>query len=264
MSYTDTHCHLDYEQFDADRDQVIARAIEAGVDRMLNPGLDLESSQAAIGLAANCAQVYAAVGVHPNSGKSWAEHTLDELRVLAQSDKVVAIGEIGLDYYRDWTPRYVQEQVFWHHLELARELERPVIIHNRDASGDMMRILAKWHAGLVESRSPLVDRPGVLHSFSAGLTEAQNAVAMNFYIGFTGPVTFKSARELQEIAAALPLENILVETDAPFLTPHPYRGQRNEPMQVKWVVEKIAELRHLSPQEVAEVTTRNAARLFQW
>lgn len=260
----DTHCHLDFNSFDSDRPQVIQRAREAGVERVLNPGINLESSQKAIELANAHAEIFSAVGVHPNEALSWQEDTPARLRSLAGHLKVVAIGEIGLDYYRDRAPRDVQRLVFREQLSLAGELGLPVIVHNRDATGDLLEILADWHASLLAAGSPLAARPGVLHSYSEAVEPARDVMAMNFLIGFTGPVTFRNAADLQRVAAAIPLESVLVETDAPFLSPHPYRGKRNEPAFVRLVAEKIAELHETSFDSIASNTTANASRLFQW
>jgi TatD DNase family protein len=267
----DSHCHLDFEAFDADRDQVLADAARAGVVGILNPAVDLASSRAIVALAGHYPPVYAAVGVHPNSATSWDERTLDELRQLSQVDKVLAIGEIGLDYYRQRAPKALQLEIFQAQLLLAREAGLPVIIHTRNASKedhqatkDALALLIEWQLGLSEVGSALAERPGVLHSYSGSLGSAQQAMARGFYIGITGPVTFRNAPELQDLVAALPLDRILVETDAPFLTPHPYRGKRNEPAYVRLVTDKIAGIHDLAPETVAEATAANAARLLNW
>jgi len=261
---TDTHCHLDFNRFDQDREKVIARALEAGVTRVLNPGIDLESCQAAIKLAEENEQVYAAVGVHPNSALTWNDSTLAELEALARHSKVVAVGEIGLDYYRDRAPRDLQKQVFLSQLDLAASLQLPVVIHNRQSTSELLGILVEWQAKLVAEGSSLAERPGVLHSYSDELPPAMEAIAHNFFIGFTGPVTFNNARELQLVATTLPIECMLIETDAPFLTPHPFRGKRNEPAHVRLVAEKIAELKQQPYNSIARETSENAARLFNW
>lgn len=260
----DTHCHLNFAAFDGDRAQVLARAWEAGVERLLNPGIDLISSQDAVELAGSNSQVYAAVGVHPNSALTWEGDTQAQLRTLATSPKVVAIGEIGLDYYRDRAPRELQRLVFQEQIDLASELGLPVIIHNRQATEDTFKILVDWHAGLVAAGSSLAERPGVLHSYSDREEPALRAIDMGFYIGFSGPVTFHNARDLQRVAGALPLDRMLIETDAPFLTPHPYRGKRNEPAHVTLVAKKITELHNNKFSKIARVTTANATRLFHW
>ena len=264
MQLTDTHCHLDMDRFDQDRDEMIARAVEAGVGRMLVPGLEIGSSKAVIALAEKHDQVYAAVGVHPNSGNTWQEGTLKILEELAQHPRVCAIGEIGLDYHWDTTPRYKQEGVFHYQLDLAAKLGLPVVIHSREAEHDIVRKLVEWQKQLAKRRLPLAEKPGVLHSYSGNIELAQQALEANFYLGFTGPVTFKKAKSLREVIAQVPLNRVLIETDAPFLTPHPHRGKRNEPVYVRHVAEKIAELHGLALDEIAQQTTANAAELFEW
>lgn len=267
----DTHCHLNFDSFYADRPQVLERARSAGVGRIMNPAVDLETSREIVSMAQAIPELYAAIGVHPNDGASWRKDTRASLFELAQQPKVVAIGEIGLDYYRDRTPISQQQHIFAQQLELAAELELPVIIHIRNtnreqpqATADTLRMLAEWTAGLRQSDSPLADCPGVLHSFSSDLQAGQEAVQLGFMIGFTGPVTFKKAFDLHTVVQGIPLQHIVVETDAPFLTPHPHRGQRNEPAYVRFVLERIAELHDLPTGELEDVTTRNAGRLFRW
>lgn len=260
----DSHCHLDFPAFNGDRPDVLARAALAGVGIILNPSIDVANSAQVVELAEQHETLYAAIGVHPNSSPSWAAGSETELKKLAGKEKVVAIGEIGLDYYRDSAPRDLQKQAFGRQLELAAELDLPVIVHNREASEDVLSMLLNWQADLARSGSPLAERPGVLHSFSGDATLAEKAIAAYFFIGFTGPLTFKNALELQALATSLPLENILVETDSPFLSPHPLRGQRNEPARVKLVAEKLAELKGLAFDEVAATTSANAQRLFRF
>jgi len=269
--YVDTHCHLDFNRFDSDRSEVLERARTAGLRRILNPGINLGSSRDAIGLAEANPEVYAAVGVHPNDWLSWDETTLEALRELAKYPKVIAIGEIGLDYYRDRASQYVQKMIFREQLELASEMELPVVIHSRNtskkderATADVLDIISGWHRDLYSSGSKLARRPGVLHSYGGSLEMALEAISLGFWIGVTGPVTFKKADDLREVIAGLPVENILIETDAPFLTPQPYRGKRNEPAHVRYVAGKIAELHNLSVEGLAEITKANAKRLFDW
>jgi len=260
----DTHCHLDFNNFDNDRAQILDRAQDAGVSKILTPGIDLGSSQAAITLADTYDQVYAAVGVHPNSATSWNPQTLAVLEDLARHPKVIAIGEIGLDYYRDHAPHNLQKRVFLKQLDLAARLNLPVVIHNRQSTADMLEILVEWQSQLALQGSALAERPGVLHSYSDTLEPAVTVIKHNFYIGFTGPVTFKNAKELQNVAEMLPLKNMVVETDAPFLSPHPYRGMRNEPARVRLVAEKIAQLKQQPYDLIARATSVNAIRLFNW
>ena len=260
----DTHCHLDYEDFDADRHDVLARAVDAGVSAVLNPGLDLHNSARVLLLAEHYEILFAAVGVHPNDSLGWGADSMTALKELAQHPKVVAIGEIGLDYYWDKAPKPVQLEVFRQQLQAAAELGLPVIVHNRDAGDDVMMMLTEWQAKLQRDNSPLAERPGALHSFSGNSHQAEAAIAAHFYIGLTGPLTFKNARDLQQLAASLPLDKLLVETDSPFLSPHPQRGQRNEPAKVRLVAEKLAELKGLPFDEMAATTTANARRLFHF
>jgi len=251
----DTHCHLDFDRFDDDRDAVLRRAEEADVRRIIVPAIELENCQDVLDLASKYSGVYAAVGVHPNSTSAWETSWLNEVQRFANHPKVVAIGEIGIDYYWDDSPKEIQHQSFSAQLNLAADLDLPVIIHNREAGEDVIRLLAK-------SRLAGGERPGVLHSFSADWHIAEAALEMGFYIGITGPVTFKKADDLRDTVAKLPLNRILVETDAPFLAPQPRRGKRNEPSYVTFVAEQIALLHDLSIEEISEITTTNARRLF--
>jgi TatD DNase family protein len=255
----DTHCHLDFESFHDDIEAVIERATAAGVTRMIVPSLDLDNAAAVLALTERFPTVYAAVGVHPNSAAEWRDEWIDRLHELAQRPKVVAIGEIGLDTYWDKTPPDIQQRALTRQLELAAELDLPVIIHNRDASADVLRLLSE----LVTRHSSLGTSPfGVLHSFSADWDTAESALALGYYLGFTGPLTYKKADDLRAIAARVPLDRILIETDAPFLAPHPFRGKRNEPAHVRLVAERLAEVRGISLEEVAAATTANALDLF--
>ncbi len=272
MTLTDTHCHLDLEQFDADRGEVLKRAWAAGLTRILIPGLDLVSSQRVIKLAESHPPLFAAIGVHPNDSLTWLGETSNALRVLAESPKVKAIGEIGLDYYWDDAPHEHQRAVLVEQLALAAELQLPVVLHLREAENapegdcarDLLEILEQWVQSLRASSSPLAERPGVLHSFSGNQSTAEKALRLNFYLGLTGPVTYKNAQARRELAKVIPLERLLVETDAPFLAPVPQRGRRNEPAFVGHIADKIAEIHSIHPEEVAAITTANAQRLFAW
>lgn len=259
MTLFDTHCHLDFNVYDADRDEVVARAASAGVTRILNPGIDLPTSRDAVKLAVRFDGLWAAVGVHPNSSADFAPPLLADLRALAAEPKVVAIGEIGLDYYWDRSPRDRQLIAFEQQLELAAILELPVIIHNRDASEDVLAALERWVPGLPPA---LKGRPGVLHSFSAPPYIAELALALGFYLGFTGPITYKKADDVRAAARLTPLDRILVETDGPFLAPVPFRGQRNEPAYIPHIVRQLAEVKTLSEAEAGAATLSNAQRLF--
>lgn len=262
MSLVDTHAHLDFRQFDADRDAVLKRAQAAGVAAMVNVGTDLASSHRAVALAGQYKQIYAAVGMHPHDAKELDGAALAEFRKLAHQPKVVAVGEIGLDFYRDRSPRDVQLRAFRAQLAWAGKMGKPVVIHDREAHDETMEILTAWARGL--QVSPLSGRLGVLHTFSGDLAMAERAIGLGFYISISGPVTYKNAHRLAQVVQALPLDRILVETDCPFLTPRPHRGKRNEPAYVRLVAEKIAALRGILFDDLAKATTANAQRLFQF
>jgi len=261
----DTHCHLYFELFHKDLQEVLERARASGITHIMIPGINLETSKQAVALTESHPGLYAAVGFHPNdiSGE-WTQNTLNELKTLARHPKVRAIGEIGLDYYRDRTPRYLQQEVFRTQLDLASDLELPVIIHNRDALHDLWPILSAWQSQLEHTGSQIAHRPGVLHSFDGDLETANLAIQHHFLIGVSGPVTFKNAKERQLIMTGLPLKALLLETDAPFLTPHPFRGRRNEPARIVNIANKLAELKLLTVEEIAFQTSKNAEFLFQW
>jgi TatD DNase family protein len=252
----DSHCHLDFDGFDEDRQEVLQRACESGVQAIILPSVDLANIQAILKLSLNHSMVYAAIGIHPNSTAGWHDDWLITLRKYSTLAKVVAVGEIGLDYYWEKSAPTVQQRAFSRQLELAAELELPVIIHNREANDDVIRLLLT---------SPLAgkENPGVLHSFSGDWATARAALDLGFYLGLTGPLTYKKAEELRGIAARAPLERLLIETDAPFLAPHPYRGRRNEPAYVRLIAEQLANIRGMSLEEIANATTANAHRLFR-
>lgn len=255
----DSHCHLNFDAYNADRTAVLQRAADARVTRVINPGVDEETSRAAVDLTTRYTGVYAAVGIHPNSSANFSDDDLTWIEALAKQPKVVAIGEIGLDYHWDDSPKAMQFKAFEAQLALAARLGLPVIIHNREASDDVMTILEMWARALPNASR---ERPGVLHSFSAPREIAERALAAGFYLGFTGPITYKNADDLRRIATRAPLERILVETDGPYLTPTPYRGKRNEPAYIPLIVERLASLKTLSIEEVAAETHANTERLF--
>ncbi|MBP7962443.1 MAG: TatD family hydrolase [Caldilineaceae bacterium] len=260
----DSHCHLDLDQFDADRGDILARAQAAGVGLIVNPGIDLAHSCRAIALAEQYDQVYAAVGIHPNSSGDFDQAMLDEVRALAAHPKVVAIGEIGLDYYWDDVAPAKQAIAFQAQLELAADLGLPVIIHNRDASEDVARILREWVFSGATRNSPLATRPflGVLHAFSGDLAMAQEAYEWGFVLSLGGPVTFKNARNLHDLVPHLRQDRLMLETDAPYLTPHPYRGKRNEPSYIPLICDRLAELFGVTSAEMAATSTALALKFF--
>ncbi len=296
MTLTDTHAHLYWDRFDEDRDEVIARCAEFGVTRVLIPGTTLKTSLASVKLAESHPHLFAAIGIHPTDALEWTDETKNELKKIAKHPRplpslppqgegmnspplegrlkreVVAIGEIGLDYYWNRAPRHTQKHILKEQLSLAEALKLPVVLHLREkndalegnCSVDLLEMLTEWHANLKACENPLVKSPGVLHSFSGTREIAEKAIELGFIIGVTGPITFKKMSQRREMVASLPLDKILIETDSPFLTPHPKRGKRNEPANVRFVAEKIAELHGKETREIAEITTANAARLFDW
>ncbi|HHV61300.1 MAG TPA: TatD family hydrolase [Firmicutes bacterium] len=251
----DTHAHLDDERFGADRDEVVERAARSGVKMIVNVGCDIPSSEAAIAFSRCYKGVYAVTGIHPHDAANAPHDAMDRLRDLAEDEAVVAIGEIGLDYHYELSPRDVQRELFIRQLDLARELGLPVVIHDREAHGDVMDIL-RAHASGPRGAG------GVLHCFSGSLEMARECIKMGFYISFGGPLTFSNARRLRELATALPPDKILVETDCPYLAPVPHRGERNEPAFVRFTAEKLAEIRGVPLEEIAELTTTNARLVF--
>ncbi len=261
---TDTHCHLNFKQFEPDLDLVLRRAFESGVERILIPGIDVETSRRAVELADTHTALFAAIGVHPNYANSWNSDTIKEIQSLSRHPKVVAIGEIGLDYYRTFVTPHEQKPVLLIQLELAAELQLPVVVHQREAMQDLWAVLEKWHAQLVSDSKELANRPGVLHAYEGTAEDGEKAVALNFQFGLGGPITYPTAVQREEVFKKLPLQNILVETDAPYLPPQPYRGTRNEPAYVKVIVERFAKIRGQSVEEIARITSENADRLLLW
>ncbi|WP_055105378.1 TatD family hydrolase [Paenibacillus ihumii] len=249
----DTHTHLDAEQFAEDQKETISRAVEQGVTRMINIGFNRETIPTTMKLAESYDFIYAAVGWHPQDAITMKEEDLDWIAELCRHEKVVAIGEIGLDYYWDTSPKDVQHAVFRKQIGLARELGMPIVIHNRDAHEDTVRILREEKAHEVG---------GVMHSFSGSWETAKLCLNMGFHLSFGGPITFKNAKQPKEVLKQTPIDRLLLETDSPYLTPHPYRGKRNESAYVRLVAEAAAELKGLSFQEIAEITTRNAMERF--
>lgn len=252
--FFDSHAHLDDGRFDKDRDKIIERAKENKIDNILNPGADLNTSIRAVNLAEKYPMIYAAVGVHPHNVKDMDEDTIEILKALSNREKVVAIGEIGLDFHYDHSPRDVQRKWFKEQIKLAKEVNLPIIIHDREAHGEVFDILKEHDLGSLGC---------VMHCYSSSAELAKEYIKMGIYISIAGPITFKNARKTYEVAKEIPLEWLLIETDSPYLTPTPYRGKRNEPAYVKYVVEKIAEAKGISVEEVGHQTTLNAKKLFR-
>ncbi len=253
MILVDTHAHLDAGDFDRDREEVVGRAARGGVAVIVNASFDLESSHRSAAMAGRYGGLYALVGIHPHDAGEAPPGYLEELRRLASNPAVVALGEMGLDYYRDLSPRPVQQRVFREQLALARELDMPAVIHDRDAHGDVMNILRQ---------DGVPRRGGIMHCFSGSWEMARECMKRGFYISIAGPVTYPNAARLKDIAARLPLDRILVETDCPYLAPQAHRGKRNEPAYVRYVAEEIARLRGMHPEEFAQAASANAARVF--
>jgi TatD DNase family protein len=257
----DTHCHLTSSDFDADRDLVVARAREACVAHIIVPGIDLESSRQAVRLAETDPGIHAAVGIHPHHAESWDENALDELQDLAQSSQVIAIGEIGLDYYRNYSPREDQREAFRAQLELATSRQLPVIIHIRESLEDALRMVIPWAE---QTADTMRDRCGVLHAFSGDVPAATEAVEAGFYIGIAGPITYPNAEQHRRTTSHLPMDRQIIETDSPYMSPAPRRGQRNEPAFVAFIAERLAQLHNTSISSIAARTTSNATHLFGW
>jgi TatD DNase family protein len=251
--FIDTHTHLFFKNFDDDREEVVKNAIASGVKYMLVPGTDIETSKQAIELAEKFDAVYASVGVHPHDTKDWSNSLIEELKELAKHPKVVAIGEIGLDYFYDFSPKEKQKQAFDKQIELALELNLPVIIHNRDSNEDIMEFARKYKNTQLKAQ---------YHCFAGTVENARELVEMGHFISFTGNITFKKADSIREVISKVSVENILLETDSPFLTPEPFRGKRNEPKNIPLIAEIIAKIHHLRVEDVARTTSWNAFKLF--
>ncbi len=249
----DTHVHLNAEQFTEDLNEVIDRARMEGVQYMVVVGFDRPTILKAMELIEEYDFIYASIGWHPVDAIDMRDEDLEWIEELAKHPKVVAIGEMGLDYYWDKSPKEVQQEVFRKQIQLAKKVKLPIVIHNREATADIVTILKEENAAEVG---------GIMHCFSGSVEVAKECVEMNFYISLGGPVTFKNAKKPKEVAQEIPLNKLLIETDCPYLAPHPYRGKRNEPSYVKLVAEQIAELKGLSFEEVSQVTTENAKILF--
>lgn len=247
----DSHAHYDDEAFDPDRDAVLRSLAEHGVRRVMNVGCDMESSRTGIVLGKQYDFLYSSVGVHPHSGQEIDDGSLAELARLSQAEKVCAIGEIGLDYHYDFCPREIQLTAFERQLQLARELDLPVIIHSREAANDTLELLKKY-------------RPkGIVHCFSGSLETAKEVLKLGMYIGFTGALTFKNARKAVEVVQYAPADRLLLETDCPYMAPVPLRGQRCDSTMLPYTLARMAELKGLPPEEMARITWQNACDVYR-
>ncbi|WP_339160598.1 TatD family hydrolase [Siminovitchia sp. FSL H7-0308] len=249
----DTHVHLNDEQFNDDLEEVMKRAQEAGVEHMVVVGFNRETIERALQIVDKYDFLYASIGWHPVDAIDMTEEDLVWLEEKARHPKVVAYGEIGLDYHWDKSPKNIQQEVFRKQIRLAKKLRLPLIIHNREATEDIIQILKEEDAKEIG---------GIMHCFSGSAESAKECLRLNFLISLGGPVTFKNAKKPKRVAEQVPLDKLLIETDCPYLAPHPYRGKRNEPAYVKLVAEQIAELKGISYEEVARATTENAKKLF--
>ncbi len=252
MRLFDTHAHLDDERFDEDRESLISSLKENNISLVVNVGADMKTSRNAIKLAEKYDLIYAAVGVHPHDVKDMKEEDFVELEQMSNHEKVVAIGEIGLDYYYDNSPREIQREFFIKQVELANKLNLPIIIHSRDASMETYEILKEYKK----------DIGCVLHCFSQSIEMAKLYLDLGCHISFAGPLTFKKSNKLKEVAKIIPIDKIFIETDAPYLTPEPYRGRRNDPSKVRYVAQELATLRGMTVEEIAEITMENAVKFF--
>lgn len=253
MELFDTHAHLDFPEYDEDLSQVLSRCRENQVEYILNVGIDIETSRKSVSLARANQGIFASVGIHPHDVVGFDEHSLKALKLLAAEEKVVALGEIGLDYYRDLSPKDKQQEAFRRQISLARQLALPVVIHDRDAHQDIMSIL-------VEEK--VRDVGGIMHCFSGDWPMAKKCLDHNLLIAVGGAVTFKNAESLREVARKVPRDRLLLETDSPFLSPEPRRGKRNEPGNVRVIAEFVAGLRGVPLEDLAYWTTYNALKLF--
>ena len=252
MLLFDTHAHLNDPAFDPDRESLMNGLADKGVGLVMNAGCSLESSRDIVNMTAKYPWLYGSVGSHPDAADEVNEEVIEEYRKLCQNEKIKAIGEIGLDYYYEDIPREIQQKAFRMQMALAKELDMPVIVHEREAHDDGMRIVKEF---------PKVT--GVFHCYSGSAEMARQLVNMGWYIGFTGVLTFKNARKAVETAASIPLDRIVIETDCPFMAPEPFRGKRNDPGYLYRMAERLAEIRGITPEEAAIATTENAKRLYR-
>ena len=253
MNLFDSHCHLENGRFESDLPEVMARMEDAGVRRCILAGSDMETSQQIVALTTEHPNVFGVVGIHPHDAKTWTDDCYDRIREWVKEDRIVGVGEIGLDYYYDHSPRDVQQEVFVKQLLLAHELNLPAVFHVRDAHGDVLSILRAHRSELPS---------GVVHCYCGSVESAREYLDMGFYISFAGPITFKNANKLLDAAKYVPLDRILVETDSPYLAPVPMRGRRNEPAFVQYVAQTVADLRGMDAEAFAQIAAENTCRLF--
>lgn len=249
----DTHAHIDFDDYADNFEKLLQDASDAGVEKIIIPGVEPKGFERIMNLSTNYENIYGAIGIHPCDAKKWDDSSFETIQTLAKNAKIVAIGEIGLDYYWDKTYNAIQKEVFIKQIEIAKELKKPIIVHDREAHGDVLEILKATNAK---------DIGVVMHCFSGSPEFAMECVKEGFYIALGGVVTFKNAKKPHEVAKIIPLESLLLETDSPFLTPEPYRGKVNSPAYVRFVAEAIAKLRDISIEEVENQTTLNAQKLF--
>src|SRR5262245_40416617 len=256
LGLMDSHAHIQGQEYTGEVDAVIGRAREAGVQQIIVVGGagDMSSNTAAVALAESCANLYATVGMHPHDAKDVGEEELQKLKKLVAYPKVIAVGETGLDYYYNHSPREVQRRVFAQFIRVAAETGLPLVVHERDAASEAVELLRSEGAGKIR---------GVIHCFTGDYDAAQNYLDLGFYLSFTGIVTFKNAQPLRDVVRRIPLDRMFVETDSPYLTPVPYRGKRNEPAYVKLVAETVARVKNMTLEEIAHTTTQNVRRLFR-
>ncbi len=253
MRLFDTHAHVTDEKFQNDQAEMLQNCFNEGLEYIVCPAVDRQTSEAGVALAAQYKQIYAAVGVHPHEAKDVTEEDYAYFKEMAlTNDRVVAIGEIGLDYYYDFSDRPTQMEVFKRQLVLAREVDKPIIIHDRDAHGDILSTLKEYGKG----------NYGIIHCYSGSYEMAMECIKLGYYISFAGPVVFPKSTNLKEVAKKIPLDRLLIETDSPYLTPPPFRGRRNDPSKVQYVAEELALLHGIAADELAEITLQNAKRCF--
>ena len=250
--YFDTHAHYENKQFNNDRDELLDLMLENDVSLILNAGSNLKSSKFSLKLADRYEFIYASVGVHPHDSKDMTDDMIIELKQLLTHPKAMAVGEIGLDFHYDFSPRDIQKKRFWEQLELARKVKKPVVIHMREATEETLDIISEYK-----------DLTGVFHCFPGSWETAKTILDTGWYISFTGVVTFKNARKAIEVIEKMPMDRLLLETDCPYMSPEPFRGRRNCSINIKYIAAKIAEIREISLEEVADITKENGKRLFQ-